>query len=117
MIGARGAERRQSFERIRIDEFEHFRRVGEMACLVFIARDAPAVSSRANGVEHRESDAVDIDGRVYQLTRLPGPEQPAVVAVDGEPHPDDTPATHPGLTALITATRDLIHTVYRRPRP
>lgn len=50
----------------------------------------------------RRVDAVDIDGRVYQLSQLPG-EVSAVVSVDEQPHPDDTPATHPGLRGLLHA--------------
>ena len=42
MIGARRAERRQRLQVARIDELQHFRRVGEMADLAFARRDAPA---------------------------------------------------------------------------
>jgi hypothetical protein len=49
----------------------------------------------------RRVDAVDADGRVYQTTRLPG--QGAFVVVDDEPDPHDTPATQPGLHALLDA--------------
>ncbi|GAA3449657.1 hypothetical protein [Dactylosporangium matsuzakiense] len=49
----------------------------------------------------RRIDAVDIDGRVYQAVHLPG--APATVLVDDEPDPLDTPATYPGLAALLTA--------------
>jgi hypothetical protein len=56
----------------------------------------------------RRVDAVDIDGRVYQITRLRG-EAVAVVVLDDQPDPDDTPATQPGLTALLAATRRLAH--------
>lgn len=59
----------------------------------------------------RRIDAVDTDGRVYQVMRLPG-QQPIVV-VDDEPDPGDTPATHPGLTALLTAARQ--HPAATRP--
>ena len=51
-------------------------------------------------------DAVDIDGRVYQLTRLGGEAHPVVV-LDEEPDPDDLPATQPGLAALVAATRPI----------
>ncbi|MDG4834166.1 hypothetical protein O7627_33415 [Solwaraspora sp. WMMD1047] len=51
----------------------------------------------------RRIDAVDVDGRLYQLTQLPGEDQPMLV-VDDTPEPADTPATGPGLTALLTAT-------------
>jgi hypothetical protein len=50
----------------------------------------------------RYVDAVDIDERSYQLTRLHGETQP-VVLVDDHPDPDDPPATHPALAALVTA--------------
>jgi hypothetical protein len=49
-------------------------------------------------------DAVDIDGRVYQLTHL-GHEPHPVIVLDEEPDPDDLPATQPGLAALVAATR------------
>jgi hypothetical protein len=51
-------------------------------------------------------DAVDIDGRVYQLTHL-GREPHPVIVLDEEPDPDDLPATQPGLAALVAATRPL----------
>ncbi len=57
----------------------------------------------ADIAEVRRVDAVDIDNRVYQLTRRRG-EPHVVVLVDDHPDPGDTPATHPGLTALLTAT-------------
>jgi hypothetical protein len=56
----------------------------------------------------RRVDAVDTDGRAYQLSRLRG-ETHAVVIVDDQPDPDDTPATHPGLAALVAATAQLTH--------
>jgi hypothetical protein len=56
--------------------------------------------------EVRRVDAVDIDGRVYQLTRHRG-EPAVVVLIDDQPDPADTPATHPGLTALLAATEHL----------
>ena len=42
MIGAGRAERRKRFELARVDEFEHSRRVGEMADLALAGRDALA---------------------------------------------------------------------------
>ncbi|MEU5529379.1 hypothetical protein ABZ744_20830 [Micromonospora chersina] len=51
----------------------------------------------------RRIDAVDTDGRVYQLTHHRGEDDPALV-VDDAPDPDDTPATQPGLAALVAAT-------------
>ncbi|MEU1606052.1 hypothetical protein [Micromonospora matsumotoense] len=51
----------------------------------------------------RRVDAVDIDARVYQLTHAPGEDHPLVV-IDETPDPADTPATQPGLAALLTAT-------------
>ncbi|MEV6931382.1 hypothetical protein AB0M46_43760 [Dactylosporangium sp. NPDC051485] len=49
----------------------------------------------------RRADAVDVDGRVYQAVCLPGTSATAIV--DDEPDPHDTPATQPGLTALLAA--------------
>jgi hypothetical protein len=56
--------------------------------------------------EVRRVDAVDVDGRVYQLTRRRG-EPAVVVLIDDQPDPGDTPATHAGLTALLSATHRL----------
>jgi hypothetical protein len=50
----------------------------------------------------RYIDAVDIDGRVYQLTRRHGEPMP-VVLIDEQPDPDDLPAIQPALAALATA--------------
>jgi hypothetical protein len=50
----------------------------------------------------RRVEAVDTDGRVYQLTRIPGEDHPLLV-VDDTPDPVDTPATYPGLVALLAA--------------
>lgn len=52
----------------------------------------------------RRVDAVDIDGRVYQLTRHPGERKP-IVLIDETPDPDDLPATQPALAALVHASR------------
>jgi hypothetical protein len=54
----------------------------------------------------RRVDAIDIDGRVYQVSRLRG-EALAVVIVDDQPDPCDLPATHSGLAALLSATAQL----------
>jgi hypothetical protein len=62
--------------------------------------------------EVRRVDAVDIDGRVYQISRLRG-EAVALVVVDDQPDPAATPATHPGLAALLTAA----YTLARHTRP
>ncbi|MFJ6199149.1 hypothetical protein [Micromonospora sp. NPDC092111] len=51
----------------------------------------------------RRVDAVDIDARVYQLTHALGEDHPLAV-IDETPDPADTPATHSGLVALLTAT-------------
>jgi hypothetical protein len=48
----------------------------------------------------RRVDAVDTDGRVYQLSQLPT-EKNAIAILDEEPDPRDTPATHPGPCDLI----------------
>ena len=56
--------------------------------------------------EMRRVDAVDVDGRVYQISRLHG-EPVAVVVIDDQPDPDATPATQPGLAALLTAAHTL----------
>jgi hypothetical protein len=62
----------------------------------------------ADGIDQvRRVDAVDTDGRGYQLTRLRGEACPVVI-VDERPDPANTPATHPGLTALVAATQALI---------
>jgi hypothetical protein len=53
--------------------------------------------------EVRRVDAVDSDGRVYQLTRGRF-ESAAVVLIDDQPDPADTPATVPALAALLRAT-------------
>ncbi|MEV0157591.1 hypothetical protein AB0H57_28235 [Micromonospora sp. NPDC050686] len=50
----------------------------------------------------RRIDAVDTDGRLYQLTH-PRDDQPLLL-IDDTPDPGDVPATYPGLTALLTAT-------------
>jgi hypothetical protein len=52
----------------------------------------------------RRIDAVDIDGRVYQVSRLRGDAHPLVV-IDDQLDPGDTPATQPGLAALVDAAR------------
>ncbi len=59
--------------------------------------------------EIRRVDAVDVDGRLYQITRRRG-EAFAVVVVDDQPDPNSVPATHPGLSALIAASRRLART-------
>ncbi len=51
----------------------------------------------------RRVDAVDADGRLYEVTRLRGEDHPLVL-VDDTPDPGDIPATHPGLVALLAAT-------------
>ena len=51
----------------------------------------------------RRIDAVDTDGRLYQLTHPRGDDQPLLL-IDDTPDPGDVPATYPGLTALLTAT-------------
>jgi len=67
------------------------------------------VAAGPDGIaEVRRVDAVDIDGRVYQLTRRRG-EPHVVVALADQPDPGDTPATHPGLTALLTAAQRPSH--------
>lgn len=52
----------------------------------------------------RRVDAVDTDGRVYQLSQRPD-EQHAFTVIDDEPDPGDTPATYPGLRGLLDALR------------
>ncbi|MEU5726849.1 hypothetical protein ABZ783_34235 [Micromonospora sp. NPDC047738] len=51
----------------------------------------------------RRIDAVDADGRLYQLTHPRGDDHPLLL-IDDIPDPGDVPATYPGLTALLTAT-------------
>ena len=50
----------------------------------------------------RHVDAVDADGRVYQLRRLETDEP--LLSVDNLPDPADTPATQPALAALVAVT-------------
>jgi hypothetical protein len=49
----------------------------------------------------RRVEAVDADGRVYQLSRTHSSEP--VVLVDEQPDPADLPATYPGLAQLAAA--------------
>ncbi|MEO3780480.1 hypothetical protein ABGB16_27435 [Micromonospora sp. B11E3] len=64
----------------------------------------------------RRVDAVDTDGRVYQLTHPRGEDQP-VVRVAGTPDPHDIPATYPGLVALLAATTRYTQTRTGRGTP
>ena len=52
----------------------------------------------------RRVEAVDVDGRVYQLSLRPGETHP-VVLIDEHPDPGDLPATHPALAQLATAAQ------------
>ncbi|MEV6374831.1 hypothetical protein [Micromonospora musae] len=63
-------------------------------------RDLQPVDQRLR--QARRIDAVDIDGRFYQLTRLHGEYHP-VVLVDDTPDPNNTPPTYRGLVALLAA--------------
>ncbi|MEH0827806.1 MULTISPECIES: hypothetical protein [unclassified Micromonospora] len=54
----------------------------------------------------RRVDAVDTDGRVYQLTHLYGEEHPALAVHEGPDAAHTTPAG-PGLAALLAATARL----------
>lgn len=54
--------------------------------------------------EVRRLDAVDADGRYYQITRVRDEPLP-VVFVDEQPDQDDEPATRTGLTTLVRTTR------------
>ncbi|WP_432833006.1 hypothetical protein [Dactylosporangium sp. CA-092794] len=47
----------------------------------------------------RRVEAVDVDGRVYQISRRPGEPGP-VVLLDEQADPDDLPATYPPLARL-----------------
>ena len=51
----------------------------------------------------RRVEALDADGRVYQLSRTARESHP-VVLVDEQPDPADLPATYPGLAQLAAAT-------------
>ena len=55
----------------------------------------------------RRVDAVDIDGRVYQVSLLFAQTCP-VVHIDDHPDPYDSPATASGLAALAIATGRLV---------
>lgn len=57
----------------------------------------------------RRVDAVDTDGRWYEVTHLRG-EEHALMLVDDTPVPGDIPATYPGLAALLAATARYRHT-------
>lgn len=50
----------------------------------------------------RRVEALDADGRVYQLSRTARKSHP-VVLVDEQPDPADLPATYPGLAQLAAA--------------
>jgi hypothetical protein len=69
--------------------------------------DDLAINTDPNGsaiTPVRRVEAVDTDGRSYQVTRLPG-EHHGVALVDDQPQPDDVPATHAGLHALLGILR------------
>ncbi|WP_319461460.1 hypothetical protein [Micromonospora sp. RTP1Z1] len=51
----------------------------------------------------RRVDAVDTDGRLYQVTQARGEGQPLLATTD-HPEPDSAPATWQGLAALLAAT-------------
>jgi hypothetical protein len=57
----------------------------------------------------RRVDAVDADGRVYQVSLRHAQTRPTM-CVDDDPDPHDTPASWAGLTALITASNRLTGT-------
>ena|GEM_PF-5365810 len=62
---------------------------------------------RAEGTymaEVRRIDALDLDGRTYQITHVFG-EDRAVVVIDDDPVPARTSATRAGLAALLGAAR------------
>jgi hypothetical protein len=81
------------------DDFGPDARVVALAvCYDDILTDPDTVSVAAI----RRVDAVDTDGRVYQLSQLPH-EQQALTLIDDEPDPGDTPATYPGLRGLLHA--------------
>jgi hypothetical protein len=66
-----------------------------------LTTDGPSGADEVGEV--RRVDAVDSDGRVYQVTRRRF-DPATVVLVDDQPDPADTPATVPGLAALLSAT-------------
>ena len=80
--------------------------------------DADAgADTRPDGIgEVRRVDAVDVDGRVYQLTRHRG-EPAVVVLIDDQPDPADIPATQPGLGALLSVTQRLTNVDSERVPP
>lgn len=69
----------------------------------------------AHGRPHqaRRVDAVDTDGRLYELTRQRGTDQPLLL-IDANPDRGDVPATYPGLAALLAATARYTHTTTGR---
>ncbi|MGW5079525.1 hypothetical protein [Micromonospora echinospora] len=56
----------------------------------------------------RRVDAVDTDGRRYEVTHLHG-EEHALLLVDDTPASGDIPATYPGLAAMLAATARYSH--------
>ena len=61
------------------------------------------LDAAADGLRRiRRVDAVDVDGRTYEVTRRHGETTPAVM-VDDHPVPHDVKATHAALAALLTA--------------
>ncbi|MET7968770.1 hypothetical protein [Micromonospora sp. NPDC005305] len=60
----------------------------------------------------RRVEAVDTDGRLYQVTQARGEDQPLLTTTD-HPVPDSAPATWQGLAALLAAT--LRHTATSPP--
>ena len=65
----------------------------------------------STGAPHlaRRVDAVDVDGRIYQVSLLQAETRP-VVHIDEHPHPHDSPPTASGLAALAIATGALVGT-------
>ncbi|MGC4885736.1 hypothetical protein [Micromonospora sp. DT227] len=63
----------------------------------------------------RRVDAVDIDGRVYQLSHALDEEHP-IILVDDTGDPADSPATQQGLAALLSATVGPIEEGPPKPR-
>lgn len=61
--------------------------------------DITTMAGQINRVDR--VDAVDTDGRVYQVLRIEGGHP--WIAVDATPDPDDIPATQPGLAAILAA--------------
>ena len=77
---------------------------GPLRLLAWAVRYEDILAEDTDLAQIRRVEAVDTDGRVYQITRLHG-ERHGLVLIDEQPDPDNLPATHTGLTALLDVLR------------